>query len=137
MSASVLPEVLSNSTPSNPKGSIKDEQTRERWVEELLYDLMLFPNYKGYALLKEAILMLASDVSLGGSLWSRVYPAIAEKHGLKPQTVNKNIQFAVDKICANNSQETLVRILGESILNVPRLTSAKFISICAARARLG
>ncbi len=114
-----------------------DELTTERRASNLLYDLMLPPNYKGYKYLKEAIIMLCDDVNAElGSFNKYIYPTIATKFNTTPKNVERNIRFAVSKIYAINSEDELKDKLGISPDVIRKLTNVKFIAFCAEKLRL-
>lgn len=115
----------------------EDELTIEKKASNLLYDLMLPPNYKGYKYLREAIIMLCEDVNADiGSFNKYIYPVIAKKYNTTPKNIERNIRFAIDKICSFNTSEDLKQKLGVSPEVLSKPTNVKFIAFCAEKLRL-
>ena len=119
------------------KAGKEDELTIEKRTSKLLFDLMLPPNYKGYKYLREAIVLLCDNVNAeSGSFNKYIYPSIASKYNTTPQNVERNIRFAVNKICSLNSEQDLKEKLGISPELLKKLTNVKFIAFCAEKLRL-
>ncbi len=113
-----------------------EDMPLDKRAANLLYDLTLPPNYKGYKYLKEAITMLCEDNTDYNSFTKQLYPALAEKFDTTPQNIEKNIRFAIRKIYEFNSPEDLERHLGRSPIVYSKPSNVKFITYCAEKLRL-
>lgn len=65
-------------------------------VTQLLHQMGVPPNFKGYNYLRDAVLMVLRDPQLlGGALTKRLYPQLAEKYASTPGGVEAAIRNAV------------------------------------------
>ncbi len=82
-------------------------------VTQLLHEMGVPPNFKGYNYLRDAVLMALRDPQLlGGSLTKRLYPQIAEKYGSTPGGVEAAIRNAVLACYERGNQDFIHQLCG-------------------------
>ncbi len=65
-------------------------------ISNLLRELKIQPNLKGYLFLREAIKLVYSDFNLLNRITCRLYPKIAQKFNTTPSKVERAIRFAIE-----------------------------------------
>lgn len=87
----------------------------EAEVTRVLYDLGVPAYFKGYPYLKDAIVMVTSDMSYLGAITKSLYPKIAEKHGTTPLIVEASIRYAIQKTWKRGNPEYIRRLFGYAV----------------------
>lgn len=91
---------------ASPVGSAESTTTR------ILHKLGVPPHYKGFAYLREAVLMCASSGYLSGALTKELYPALAERYSTTPGGVEAAIRNAIIAAWENGNQEAIKELCG-------------------------
>ena len=86
-------------------------QDTEKKIYYLLKDLGVRPELEGYKYIKDALLLLIEEEG-NLKITKQVYPMVAEKFGVTPQSVERNIRHCIQDVCINTPVETLYNILG-------------------------
>lgn len=82
-------------------------------VTELLHQMGVPPNFKGYNYLRDAVLMVLRDPQLlGGALTKRLYPRLAEKYASTPGGVEAAIRNAVVACYERGNREFIEALCG-------------------------
>lgn len=91
-----------------------DAATRalEAEVTRMLYNLGVPAHFKGYPYLKDAIVMVISDMSYLGAVTKSLYPKIAEKHGTTPLIVEASMRYTIQKTWKRGNPEYMRRLFG-------------------------
>jgi len=103
--------VTAPKAPSGSNGTTFAENSLG--VTQLLHEMGVPPNFKGYNYLRDAVLLALRDPQLlGGALTKRLYPQLAEKYGSAPGGVEAAIRNAVLACCERGNQEFIQRLCG-------------------------
>lgn len=104
--AAVLPESNGRYVPD-----LKSDVSLD--VTELLHQMGVPPNFKGYNYLRDAVLMVLRDPQLlGGALTKRLYPRLAEKYASTPGGVEAAIRNAVVACYERGNREFIEALCG-------------------------
>lgn len=110
------PTVSSNESKDVATSSISTGQgfvETSQWVTQLLHEMGVPPNFKGYNYLRDAVLLTLRDPQLlGGALTKRLYPQLAEKYGSTPGGVEAAIRNAVLASCERGNREFIEKLCG-------------------------
>ncbi|MBO2519443.1 MAG: sporulation transcription factor Spo0A [Firmicutes bacterium] len=86
----------------------------ESQVTQMLHELGIPPHFKGYAYLRDAVVMVLQDEQLlGGTLTKRLYPALAEKYETSPAGVEAAVRNAIIAGWENGNRELLEQLIGK------------------------
>lgn len=112
---------------------LEDEVTR------VLYNLGVPTYFKGYPYLRDAIVMVTSDISYLGAVTKSLYPRIAEKHGTTPLIVEAAIRYTIQKTWKRGNPEYIRRLFGYAVnlRGGKAPTNSFFIAKVAEVLRLG
>lgn len=84
-------------------------------VSELLHELGVPSQIKGYQYLREGILMLYQSTGLIGGITKEVYPEIALRYNTTPSRVERAIRHAIEISWNRADYELMNKIFGHSI----------------------
>ena len=84
-------------------------------VTELLHNLGVPSQIKGYQYLREGILMLYESTGLIGGITKEVYPEIALRYNTTPSRVERAIRHAIEVSWNRADYEMMNKIFGHSI----------------------
>ncbi len=84
-------------------------------VSEMLHDLGIPSQIKGYQYLREGILMLYESAGLIGGITKEVYPEIASRYNTTASRVERAIRHAIEVSWNRADYEMMNRIFGHSI----------------------
>lgn len=102
-----------SSVSSKPIAEKTSFTENSQGVTELLHEMGVPPNFKGYNYLRDAVLLALRDPHLlGGSLTKKLYPQIAEKYESTPGGVEAAIRNAVLAGCERGNQEFIQQLCG-------------------------
>ena len=106
----------------------------EKQIMKLLLQMGITPDLKGFHYLTDAIRIWGSSGPDKTSVTKTVYPLVAEKYGVQPRIVERNIRHALDALGARVPLERTAGILGVDIEVFPDgFTNSQFIALCALR----
>jgi two-component system response regulator (stage 0 sporulation protein A) len=93
---------------------------------------------KGYQYLRDAILLVISEINLLGAVTKELYPMIAEKYNTTPSRVERAIRHAIELAWNRGNVELMSRYFGYTInLDKGKPTNSEFIAMVADRLRIG
>lgn len=132
---------LGNSYKAPEKTLEKKKQTFQLNLEEevtnIIHEIGIPAHIKGYLYLREAILMVVSEIELLGSVTKILYPRIAEKFDTTPSRVERAIRHAIEVAWSRNNLDTIKKFFGYTInAEKGKPTNSEFIAIVADRLRL-
>lgn len=106
-------------------------------VTKVMHQIGMPAHVKGYQYIREAILMVAEDVSLLGAVTKELYPAIAKKFDTIPSRVERGIRHAIELAWERGHADKLKRIYGYP-MNFERQkpTNSEFIAVLADKLRM-
>ncbi len=106
-------------------------------VSELLHDLGIPSQIKGYQYLREGILMLYEQASLIGGITKEVYPEIASRYNTTPSRVERAIRHAIEVSWNRADYEVMNKIFGHSIdYDRAKPTNSEFMATLSDSLRL-
>lgn len=106
-------------------------------VSELLHDLGIPSQIKGYQYLREGILMLYEQASLIGGITKEVYPEIASRYNTTPSRVERAIRHAIEVSWNRADYDVMNKIFGHSIdYDRAKPTNSEFMATLSDSLRL-
>ena len=106
-------------------------------VSELLHDLGVPSQIKGYQYLREGILMLYEQASLIGGITKEVYPEIASRYNTTPSRVERAIRHAIEVSWNRADYDVMNKIFGHSIdYDRAKPTNSEFMATLSDSLRL-
>lgn len=98
---------------SNQSENVRiDREALTRELEDMLRPFGLCYRYSGYAGFIDAILMAVENPQRLSCVSKEIYAPIAEKYGINPINVERNIRTIRDVIMRNDGAEFLEKISG-------------------------
>ena len=106
-------------------------------MSELLHDLGIPSQMKGYQYLREGILMLYEQASLIGGITKEVYPEIASRYNTTPSRVERAIRHAIEVSWNRADYDVMNKIFGHSIdYDRAKPTNSEFMATLSDSLRL-
>lgn len=93
------------------KGKINENEIK-RIISNILCLSGIMPNNKGFAYLKEAILIAYNDPESFGTVTKIIYPEIAEIFGGKPANIERRISLVIEKAWENGEGNEFYNKMG-------------------------
>ena len=123
-------KTIENSIRVRKGGELSQEEVVNRTVMELLYFVGCSPKLKGFAYLKEAIILEVNEPykNLNGR---SLYYVIGNKFHQSWSNVERNVRMAVKSINTVATMEYFNKICDNIIYNTNTITSLEFISLAA------
>ncbi len=84
-------------------------------VTELLHDLGVPSQIRGYQYLREGILMLYQATELVGGITKEIYPEIASRYNTTPSRVERAIRHAIEVSWSRADYDMMDKVFGHSI----------------------
>lgn len=140
-----LKEVLTNYhiNPEDTEKKIipKDEKEgkidMEREVTEILTDLGIPRNLKGFFFVRAAIYYCIEDESLLKAITKRLYPKIAREFETTPTRVERAIRHAIENCCEKGNLEYIQTVFGYTIDGLKgKPTNSQFIAMIVDEVKL-
>lgn len=78
-------------------------------------DSICMPAHPGRDYIMQAVFMACEDMSVVGSLSSKLYPHISERYGVSPKAVERAMRHAIEKTWMSGSIDSLYSIFGNTI----------------------
>lgn len=127
-----------------PSGIYKQDRTLqlqqidlEEKVTAIIREVGIPAHIKGYLYLREAIIMVVSEIELLGAITKILYPRIAERFNTTPSRVERAIRHAIEVAWSRNNIDTIKKFFGYTIsAQRGKPTNSEFIAIVADRMRL-
>ena len=103
------------SAEKSPIKELNVTEENELEVTELLHYLGVPSQLKGYAYLREGILMLYKSAGVTNGITKQIYPAIANLYNTTPSRVERAIRHAIEISWNRADYEMMNKIFGHSI----------------------
>jgi len=117
--------------------SKKSEENLEALVTNVIHEIGVPAHIKGYQYLREAIMMVVSDIEIINQITKQLYPEIAQKHKTTPSRVERAIRHAIEVAWSRGQTDTVEKIFGYSVsASKGKPTNSEFIAIIADKLRL-
>ncbi len=115
----------------------KDESNLEALVTNVIHEVGVPAHIKGYQYLREAIMMVISDIEVINQITKQLYPDIAHKFKTTPSRVERAIRHAIEVAWARGRTETTEGIFGYTVsASKGKPTNSEFIAMIADKLRL-
>ncbi|MDF9408488.1 MAG: Stage 0 sporulation protein A [Pelotomaculum sp. PtaB.Bin013] len=106
-------------------------------VTNIIHEMGVPAHIKGYHYLRDAILMVISEVSLLGAVTKELYPMIAMKYQTTPSRVERAIRHAIELAWDRGNVEMMTKFFGYTInLERGKPTNSEFIAMVADKLRI-
>jgi len=120
---------------SYSKNNSKDDL--DSIISNIIHDIGIPANIKGYVYLREAIIMVYNEFDLLGSVTKKLYPRIAEKYKTTSSRVERAIRHAIELAWKRGNIEYILDLFGYTIdINRTKPTNSEFIAMIADKLRL-
>lgn len=116
----------------------RSENDLEMKVSRIFHEMGIPAHFRGYAYLRDAIMMSVHEVELMGNITKHLYPRIAEKYRSTPSGVESAIRHTIEVGWQRGNPEYFVKIFGPGERGTQGKfpTTASFIAKVADRLRL-
>ncbi|HZK28365.1 MAG TPA: sporulation transcription factor Spo0A [Thermoclostridium sp.] len=109
----------------------------ENRVTQIMRDVGVPAHIKGYQYMRDAVLMVTSDIELISSVTKRLYPELAKKYKTTPSRVERAIRHAIEVAWTRGQVETIHDLFGYTInTRKGKPTNSEFIAMIADKMRL-
>lgn len=106
-------------------------------VTNIIREIGIPAHIKGYQYLRDAILMIISEMELLGAVTKVLYPAIAEKYSTTPSRVERAIRHAIEVAWSRGNMDMINKIFGYTVkLEKGKPTNSEFMAMIADKLRM-
>lgn len=131
----VSPVNLVTTTSGLP--DVVNQRNLEVAITNLIHELGIPANIRGYVFLRDAIQMVIEEIGLMGNLSKTLYPRIAERYDTTPNCVERGIRHAIEVAWNRGNIDLLNKLFGHTIdRDKGKLTNSGFIAILADKLRM-
>lgn len=115
----------------------KDAQNLEALVTNMIHEVGVPANIKGYLFLREAIMMSINDINSINQITKVLYPDIAAKFNTTPPRVERAIRHAIEVAWGRGNQDLIENLFGYTVSSDKgKPTNGEFIAMIADKLRL-
>ena len=115
----------------------KNEENLEALVTNVIHEIGVPAHIKGYQYLREAIMMVVSDIDIINQITKQLYPEIAHKYHTTPSRVERAIRHAIEVAWGRGEQGVVESIFGYTVsASKGKPTNSEFIAMIADKLRL-
>ena len=115
----------------------RSEENIEALVTNVIHEIGVPAHIKGYQYLREAIIMVVSNIDMINQITKQLYPEIAEKYHTTPSRVERAIRHAIEVAWGRGQQDVVESIFGYTISAAKgKPTNSEFIAMIADKLRL-
>lgn len=86
----------------------------EKYVTNLMLEIGMPANLKGYHYLREAVMISGKDKDVSISVTKILYPEVAKKYNTTSQKVERSIRNAIEVTWRKGNRENIERLFGYS-----------------------
>jgi two-component system response regulator (stage 0 sporulation protein A) len=116
---------------------VRQEQSLESLVTEIIHEIGVPAHIKGYQYLREAIILTINDMDIINAVTKVLYPTVAKKYSTTPSRVERAIRHAIEVAWDRGDLETLQKFFGYTVSNIKgKPTNSEFIAMIADRLSL-
>ena len=106
-------------------------------VTNIIREIGIPAHIKGYQYLRDAIIMIISEIELLGAVTKILYPRIAEKYTTTPSRVERAIRHAIEVAWSRGNIDMINRLFGYTIKQEKgKPTNSEFMAMVADKLRL-
>ncbi len=115
----------------------KKEENLEALVTNVIHEIGVPAHIKGYQYLREAIIMVVTDIDVINQITKQLYPEIAIKYHTTPSRVERAIRHAIEVAWGRGKQDVVESIFGYTVsASKGKPTNSEFIAMIADKLRL-
>lgn len=106
-------------------------------VTNIIREIGIPAHIKGYQYLRDAIMMIISEIELLGAVTKVLYPMIAEKYQTTPSRVERAIRHAIEVAWSRGNIDMINRLFGYTVkLEKGKPTNSEFMAMIADKLRM-
>ena len=126
-----IPSTYINTQPSDAANSLEEQ------VTNLLHEIGVPANIRGYRCLRTAILITVENLDLLQFVTKELYPSIARVLNTTPSSVERAIRHAIGLVWAHGNIQALDKLFGYSVeTRKKKPSNSEFIALIADKFRL-
>ena len=115
----------------------KDEKSLEALVTNIIHEVGVPAHIKGYQYLREAIIMVVTNIDVINQITKQLYPEIAKTFKTTPSRVERAIRHAIEVAWGRGQIEVVENIFGYTVNAAKgKPTNSEFIAMIADKLRL-
>ncbi|MCD8158247.1 MAG: sporulation transcription factor Spo0A [Clostridiales bacterium] len=103
---------------------------KKKYITNLLHDIGITPNLKGFRYLRSAVTMVMEDEAIIEAVTKVIYPEIAKEYKTTPVRAERAIRHAIETSWERDNGETITRVFNLS-KSSKRPTNSEFIGLAA------
>lgn len=120
-----------------PRQEMKNEDSLEALVTNVIHEVGVPAHIKGYQYLREAIMLVVNDIDIINQITKQLYPEIAAKYHTTPSRVERAIRHAIEVAWGRGEQAAVENIFGYTVsASKGKPTNSEFIAMIADKLRL-
>ena len=113
------------------------EHDLESDVTNIIHEIGVPAQIKGYQYLRDAIMMSVNDGEMLNSITKLLYPSIAKRHKTTPSRVERAIRHAIEVAWSRGKMDTIDELFGYTVNNGKgKPTNSEFVALIADKIRL-
>lgn len=106
-------------------------------VTNVIHNVGVPANIKGYQYLRDAILMTIKDNEMINAVTKQLYPEVAKRHKTTSSRVERAIRHAIEVACTRGNEECFYKLFGYTVSTLKgKPTNSEFIALIADKLRL-
>ncbi|MDR0917033.1 MAG: sporulation transcription factor Spo0A [Oscillospiraceae bacterium] len=122
--------------PRDTRGARPDPSV-DALVTDVIHEIGVPAHIKGYAYVREAIVLAVNDPDIINSVTKVLYPTVAKRFATTPSRVERAIRHAIEVAWDRGDLETLQKFFGYTVSNIKgKPTNSEFIAMIADRLSL-
>ena len=115
----------------------KEVENLEALVTNIIHEIGVPADIKGYQYLREAIMMVVNDIDIINQITKQLYPDIARKFKTTPSRVERAIRHAIEVAWGRGQTDVVESIFGYTVSAAKgKPTNSEFIAMIADKLRL-
>lgn len=112
--------------------TVAREQKLLTTLTELLQEIGLPANFKGYAYIREAVIQVKHEPNMLFAVTKELYPAVAERYNTSAECVERSMRHAIGKLWMIGDIDVLDRMFGVAVSpERGKPTNSAFIAVLA------
>lgn len=130
------PSKLGSEVRLSPPAELNPKDMEIR-VTNVIHNVGVPANIKGYQYLRDAILMTINDNEMINAVTKQLYPEVAKRHKTTSSRVERAIRHAIEVACTRGNEECFYKLFGYTVSTLKgKPTNSEFIALIADKLRL-
>jgi two-component system response regulator (stage 0 sporulation protein A) len=122
---------------SNKVNANNEERSLESDVTDIIRDIGIPANIKGYQYIREGIIMAVNDANMLNFITKLLYPSIAKKYKTTSSSVERAIRHAIEVAWSRGQIDVINEMFGYTIsAGKGKPTNSEFIALIADKLRI-